>query len=75
MLQQTYLTERSSWHSLTLYPLAGGAAKPQSKRAAHKFQKKPPRSKGNRGLADHQDGTEGSSLHVGRRGGLVRVSS
>ncbi len=45
----------------------------KQKRAEHKFQKKIPRTKGNRGQLKEGGTYDGSALHYGRRGGLVRV--
>ena len=50
------------------------ADKQKQKRAAHKFHKKPARSKGNRGLAVDVGGYDGEAVGYGKRGGLVRVS-
>ena len=52
---------------------AGAAAKP--KRPEHKFQKKAARTKGSRGLQRDEAAYDGGALSVGRRGGLVRVST
>ena len=44
------------------------------KRPEYKFQKKPARTKGNRGKADDGNSTyDGQAFTTGRRGGLVRV--
>ena len=51
--------------------MAAGLQK--QKRAEHKFQKKIPRSKGNRGLQKEGGTYDGSAMQYGRRGGLVRV--
>ena len=45
----------------------------KQRRAEHKFQKKIPRSKGNRGLLKESGAYDGSAMQYGRRGGLVRV--
>ncbi|KAK9916643.1 hypothetical protein WJX75_005277 [Coccomyxa subellipsoidea] len=47
--------------------------KQKQKRAAHKFHKKPARSKGNRGLSVDVGGYDGAAVGYGKRGGLVRV--
>ncbi len=49
------------------------ADKQKQRRAAHKFHKKPARSKGNRGLAVDAGGYDGAAAAYGKRGGLVRV--
>lgn len=55
-------------------PSAGQGQKPR--RADHKFQRKAPARKARASRAVHgREGTDGSALSMGRRGGLVRVSS
>ncbi|CAK0755588.1 hypothetical protein CVIRNUC_002386 [Coccomyxa viridis] len=46
----------------------------KQRRAEHKFQKKIPRTKGDRGQRKEGGGYDGSAMQYGRRGGLVRVS-
>ena len=46
------------------------------KRPEYKFQKKPARTKGNRGKADDGNAVyDGAAFTTGRRGGLVRVAA
>jgi len=55
-----------------------GAAVVESKpkRPEYKFQKKPARTKGNRGKADDGNAVyDGAAFTTGRRGGLVRTSA
>lgn len=54
--------------------VAYAVSESKPKRPEYKFQKKPARTKGNRGKAD--DGNtayDGQAFTTGRRGGLVRV--
>ncbi|KAK9803238.1 hypothetical protein WJX73_008324 [Symbiochloris irregularis] len=54
--------------------ISGQGQKPR--RADHKFHKKPPARKARATGAVHgYEGSDGSAIHLGRRGGLVRVSS
>lgn len=55
---------------------AAGGKKPKPVRAGHKFHKKAVRSKGDRGQKKEGTGAtyDGSSLPMGKRGGLVRVA-
>ena len=54
--------------------LAAYADLQKQRRAEHKFQKKIPRTKGDRGQRKESGGYDGSAMQYGRRGGLVRVS-
>ncbi|CAL5227407.1 g10365 [Coccomyxa viridis] len=58
---------------LDLLASLNAAGLQKQKRAEHKFQKKIPRTKGNRGQLKEGGTYDGSALHYGRRGGLVRV--
>lgn len=52
----------------------GAAVESKPKRPEYKFQKKPARTKGNRGKADDGNAVyDGQAFTTGRRGGLVRV--
>lgn len=43
------------------------------KRAAHKFNKKPARTKGDRGVNRDGSGvTDGGAFAIGRKGGIIR---
>lgn len=47
----------------------------QAKRAAHKFQMKPARTKGTRGKLVDGGGYDGAAMTTGRKGGLNRLTT
>ena len=67
-------TRRKAGHCRSRYVSCNAAVGSKPKRPEYKFQKKPARTKGNRGKAeDGNTAYDGQAFTTGRRGGLVRV--